>query len=144
MPRQLVEHSIAAATRRTAQSDDRRTALAQWILAGRRRRVFLLPDVAFGDASWDLILDLYLVARRGGRVDVSGLCVASGAPPTTALRHLDRLVAKQLVRRLPDPYDRRRFHVEISPSLAAALDDWLDAQLAALAGWERSAGTANA
>jgi DNA-binding MarR family transcriptional regulator len=132
LPRRLVEQAVLDAHCDMPGSTHRRIALAKAILAGRRRRRVLLPGIRLGEASWDMLLDLYVAAYDGGRVDVSGLCIASGASPTTALRHLQRLVDAGAVHRLPDPHDRRRTWTVIDPALTRSLDRWLDLQLAAL------------
>lgn len=40
----------------------------------------------FRDPAWDMLLDLTLAHTECRRVSVTSLCIASGVPPTTALR----------------------------------------------------------
>jgi len=144
LPRGLVEETVLAA-HRYAGGDDRRVALARLILAGYRRRRALLPGVRLGEPGWAMALDLYTAAHAGKPVDVSGLCLASGAAPTTALRRLEWLAGAGAVHRRPDPRDRRRTWVEIDAAFGEAIGRWLDLQLAALAtlpGGPRGSGAA--
>lgn len=69
-----------------------------------------------------MLLELYACGLEQQRVSVSKLCAASGVPPTTALRWLDRLVEDELVIRVDDRLDRRRVLVELSCKGMAAMD----------------------
>jgi DNA-binding MarR family transcriptional regulator len=46
-------------------------------------------------------------------MSVSDLGFSVGVPDTTALRKIGELEAAGLVRRVPDPHDRRRSHLEL-------------------------------
>lgn len=75
--------------------------------------------------AWDMLLDLLDAQLRGERVSVSSLCVASGGPPTTALRRIADLQAAGLLTRTPDPKDRRRIFVDLTELGQARLDAFL-------------------
>jgi DNA-binding MarR family transcriptional regulator len=85
------------------------------------RRRFLDPEL-FGEPAWDILLDLYSANLAQKRVAVGSVCIASGVPATTAIRWLAAMEAKGLVRRRPDPSDRRRIFVELCPEITAAMD----------------------
>ena len=55
------------------------------VVNGRPVRDRLLGDF-FSEPSWDILLDLYVQTHEGRTVTVSQLSLATGAPPTTALR----------------------------------------------------------
>jgi DNA-binding MarR family transcriptional regulator len=74
---------------------------------------------------WDMLLELLDARLRGQCVSVSSLCIAANAPATTALRRIDDLVAAGLVRRRPDPTDRRRVFVELTDDAIHRLDRFL-------------------
>nr|WP_276589133.1 MULTISPECIES: MarR family transcriptional regulator [unclassified Sphingomonas] len=141
MPRALVEMVILQATLLADDPAARRLALAKWILSGRRRRSKMFRTIRFGEPSWDMILDLYIAEHEGRRVDVSGLCLASGVASTTALRYVELLVDDALIAKVDDTDDGRRSFVTISDTLRAAIDEWLDQATAGLtvAGLSRSA-----
>jgi DNA-binding MarR family transcriptional regulator len=90
--------------------------LARHLLRLRDRRNLLFPTGLFADPSWDMLLDLLVAESEGRRVAVSSLCIASGAPATTALRWIARLAELKLIERSPDTHDGRRSHVALTES----------------------------
>lgn len=137
LPRTLVEAVIMRSAATAIDPAGRRLAIAKWLLASRRRRSKAFKSIRFGEPTWDMILDLYIADREGRRVDVSGLCLASGVAPTTALRYVDLLVGDGLIAKVGDADDGRRSFVNISGTLRDAIDEWLDQAEAGLivAGW---------
>lgn len=79
----------------------------------RAMRAAHLQHVEFGEAPWDMLLDLTVARYRSRRTSVSSLCIAAGVPTTTALRCLKSLIDGGIVERVPDPGDRRRSFVSI-------------------------------
>lgn len=68
-----------------------------------------------------MLIDLAACSLSGRQVSVTSACIASYAPATTALRHLDALEALDLVERHPDPNDARRFWLTLSEAAEAGL-----------------------
>ena len=89
-------------------------AHARSILRLRRRRDGLFPEGMFGEAAWDMLLDLFVAKAEGRQVAVSSACIASAVPPTTALRWLRTLIDGNMIQRRPDPRDGRRVWVELT------------------------------
>lgn len=118
---------ILAARREARDEPKDRERLARIMLRSRQRRKDSFPSVIFGEPGWDMILQLYVAHCAGETIDVSGLCGCTGVPKTTALRHLDRLAAQQLVERLDDSADGRRIFVRLSRTLREQTEQWLDA-----------------
>ncbi|TCU57550.1 response regulator receiver domain-containing protein [Novosphingobium sp. PhB57] len=83
----------------------------------------------FGDPAWEMLLDLLLAKIEGRRVSVSSACIASGAPMSTALRLVRRLVGESVLCRLPDEHDRRRHFLIINPKFEGPLLEYLTEQL---------------
>lgn len=84
------------------------------LVAARADREAIFQAGLFSDPAWDMLLDL-AVAEATGRVSsVTSLCIASGAPTTTALRRIDDLKDAGLIDRTPDPADRRRILVKLT------------------------------
>ena len=79
----------------------------------------------FGDPAWEMLLDLLLAEFEGRKVSVTSACIASGAPMTTALRLVRRLVEQGILVRYPDESDRRREFLSLSPSVAETLSDYV-------------------
>lgn len=95
-------------------------------LAGRLHHQLLkLPALFRGavsaDPAFTMLLALAADEDRGRPTTVSDLTHASGAPPTTALRHLDRLAARGLIARTGDEVDRRRTLVTLTDAGRTAL-----------------------
>lgn len=81
----------------------------------RRDRIFQDFDL-FGEPAWDMLLDLFVMQACGRKVSVISSCIASGSPQTTALRYLNKLEDGGLISAMPDPFDRRRRLIELTPS----------------------------
>jgi FixJ family two-component response regulator len=93
-----------------------------------RRRSIGGVDV-FGDPAWEMLLDLVLAKIEGRRVPVSSACIASGAPMSTALRLVGRLVDEGVLCKQPDLTDRRRHFLMIHHRFEVPLLKYLTDQL---------------
>jgi len=78
------------------------------------RREAFDQDFIVSDPSWDMLLDLCISEIEGRRISVTSLCLASGAPTSTALRWIGLLEHEGMIERQPDPSDRRRIFVRIA------------------------------
>lgn len=87
---------------------------AEGIYRARRQRERFFHDSLFGEPAWDIMLDLFIQGERGQSVSVSSACIGSGVPTTTALRWIQALMSKELLRRTPDENDARRINVTLS------------------------------
>lgn len=67
------------------------------------------------DAAWVMLLDLLMMYLERKKLAVTSLYIGSGAPVATALRRLNQLLDEGLAVKVPDPSDRRRTLVEITP-----------------------------
>jgi FixJ family two-component response regulator len=83
----------------------------------------------FGDPAWEMLLDLLLAKIEGHTVSVSSACIASGAPMSTALRLVRRLVGEGVLCKLPDETDRRRHFLIINPKFEQPLLEYLSEQM---------------
>lgn len=95
------------------------------IIRARRLRERFFPGDLFADPAWDMMLDLMAARLEGRRVAVSSLCIAAAVPPTTALRWIKNLNEAGLFRRVADPQDGRRVHVELTEAAVAAFERYL-------------------
>ncbi|KMS53280.1 MarR family transcriptional regulator [Sphingobium cupriresistens LL01] len=96
-----------------SSSADDLADVATHYLKLRRKRELAFPNLFF-DPSWDILIDLYAAAGTGHQVSVTSACIASRAPTSTALRHIDRMIDLGLIARRNDPQDGRRIHLQLT------------------------------
>jgi len=108
-------------------ADDADPRLIRQTIRLRRMRDAFLGDGLFEDPAWDMILDLYAAHLEGGRVSVSSLCIAAAVAPTTALRWIGKLTEVGLFERHPDPTDRRRAFLALSPRALKGMGSYVAA-----------------
>ena len=84
------------------------------LVAARADRDAIFQAGLFSDPAWDMLLDLAVAEATGRPISVTSLCIASGAPTTTALRRIEDLKEAGLLDRIPDPQDRRRVLVHLT------------------------------
>lgn len=87
--------------------DEELAAYAIELYRLRRRREHQLGQDLLGEPCWDILLDLFANTVRGNPVSVTGACLAGNVPTTTSLRWLATLEERGLLKRSPDPFDRR-------------------------------------
>lgn len=107
-----------------------KVALAEAYYRFRRKRE-RIADETFGkglfvDPAWDILLDLYIQAGRGVDVNVSSACLASIAPPTTALRYIAELEGRGIISRTPTARDARLLIVQLTERGCAMVEKIID------------------
>jgi len=95
--------------------------LVRRIIRQRQLRARFFDPALFADPAWDMLLDLAAARAEHKRVSVTSLCIASGVPPTTALRWIGQLTAAGLLERVNDEADRRRAFIALSDATADAM-----------------------
>ena len=95
--------------------------LVRRIIRQRQLRAQFLSSDLFADPAWDILLDLTAARAEHARVSVTSLCIASGVPPTTALRWIGQMTDAGLLSRVEDESDRRRAFIELSDKAADAM-----------------------
>lgn len=80
----------------------------------RRNRDRVFGADLFFDPAWEIMLDLFIARCRNKEICVSSACVASNAPPSTALRYLGLLIDQGIVIRRESESDRRMKQVSLS------------------------------
>ena len=109
-------------------------ALARELYSARRRRERFFPADLFGEAAWDILLDLYIARHEKREVATTSACIGAYVPPTTALRWLRHLMEHDYVHREDDGKDRRRTFVRLSAKGNAAMDAFLANMLKTMIG----------
>lgn len=100
--------------------------LIRRMLRQRQQRARFFEGDLFADPAWDMLLDLAAARAEMKRVSVTSLCIASGVPPTTALRWIGQLTAGGLFQRVEDRADRRRAFIELTDRAADAIARYFD------------------
>jgi CheY-like chemotaxis protein len=98
-------------------------------VAAQVDRTAIFETDLFGDPAWEMLLDLFMSEAYHRPISVTSLCIASGAPTTTALRRIDDLVTAGLVEREPDQQDRRRTVVKLTTHGRERMEAFLRRQL---------------
>ncbi|MCP5395901.1 MAG: winged helix DNA-binding protein [Sphingomonadaceae bacterium] len=95
--------------------------LVRQIIRQRQARARFFEGELFADPAWDILLDLTAARVERKRVSVTSLCIASGVPPTTALRWISQMTEAGLLDRVEDETDRRRAFIQLSDKAADAM-----------------------
>jgi len=95
--------------------------LVRTIIRQRQLRTKFFAGELFADPAWDILLDLTAARAEHTRVSVTSLCIASGVPPTTALRWIGQMTQAGLLERVEDESDRRRAFIALSGKAADAM-----------------------
>lgn len=95
--------------------------LVRRIIRQRQLRARFFDGDMFADPAWDMLLDLTAARVEHTRVSVTSLCIASGVPPTTALRWISQMTQVGLLERVEDETDRRRAFIALTDKAADAM-----------------------
>lgn len=99
------------------------------LVAARADRQAIFGGDSFSDPAWEMLLDLALAEATRRQISVISLCLASGAPTTTALRRIDDLQKDGLLERVPDPVDRRRILVQMTQKGREKMETFIQRQV---------------
>lgn len=95
--------------------------LVRRVIRQRQLRARFFDGDLFADPAWDMLLDLTAARAEHARVSVTSLCIASGVPPTTALRWIGQMIDAGLLQRVEDEADRRRAFITLTDKAADAM-----------------------
>ena len=95
--------------------------LIRQIIRQRQLRARFFDGELFADPAWDMLLDLAAARAEHKRVSVTSLCIASGVPPTTALRWIALMTEAGQLERVEDESDRRRAFIALTDRAADAM-----------------------
>lgn len=93
-------------------------------LHGARQTIF--GDAVMPEPAWEMLAELMRARLSGERLSVTSLALSSQSPATTALRRIEDLIQCGLATRTPDPTDRRRSYVELTPEGAKRMQVFLE------------------
>lgn len=122
--RDLAQELRHADSTATPDRGDLRTLHLLQKLQDARESIF--RDAVMPEPAWEMLAELMRARLAGQQVSVTSLAMASKSPTTTALRRIEDLLASGLVARMPDPDDRRRTYVELTPEGLARMQLFLE------------------
>lgn len=108
---------------------DRRRELARFarsLYRGRRNRNKSITSHLFGEPGWDMLLHLFVNKSEARELSTKSLCLASGAPQTTALRWIGQMEKAGLIERLSHTSDCRVTVIRLTDVGEAAIHNCLD------------------
>ncbi len=85
------------------------------------RRQLIGADRLFGEPAWDMLVELFIAHCEAATVPTGALGIGSGLSSSSAQRLVQRLIDARLIVSAPDPEDRRRHFVSLSPEIAHRL-----------------------
>jgi DNA-binding MarR family transcriptional regulator len=94
------------------------------VLKLRRSRDRFFGAELFADPAWDILLELYAAELGQRRMSTIRLCNGAAVPATTALRWINTLEDKGIIRRAADPLDGRRMFISLSEEATIAIGDF--------------------
>jgi DNA-binding MarR family transcriptional regulator len=80
----------------------------------RRLRHKELDEQILGEPAWDILLSLFVIDNSSRRMSLVELARATKVPQTTTLRWVSTLEQHDLARRVPNRFDHRVVHVELT------------------------------
>lgn len=92
-----------------------------------RARFENLPEGLPVEASWEILLDLYVSGLRKERTSPTAIGVSSGVSLTSALRRIQELEGKGMVARISDETDKRRAFVQLTEKGRHAVQSFIRA-----------------
>ena len=95
-------------------TDDALPPSPERMIAFRRRREEIFGGSLFADPVWEMLLELFNASLSGGQVTIGELCDSSMVPESTALRHIARMFAANLMETRETAAEGRDRVVELS------------------------------
>ena len=125
--RRTIEQGTGAASGQGADRPEEaslRTLKLLQKLQEARNSIF--GEAVMPEPAWEMLAELMRARLAGQHLSVTSLALSSKSPMTTALRRIEDLIQGGLAVRLPDPSDRRRTYVELTPEGMARMQLFLE------------------
>jgi CheY-like chemotaxis protein/DNA-binding MarR family transcriptional regulator len=89
-------------------------------------RSSIFGEAVMPEPAWEMLAELMRARLASQHLSVTSLALSSKSPMTTALRRIEDLIQGGLAARVPDPADRRRTYVELTPEGMARMQLFLE------------------
>jgi hypothetical protein len=122
---QLRKHAAASILVKTKTLEN---AIKSYKKRRARNEIFGVRNL-FADPAWDILIDLFIAGEQGQAISVSSACIAADVPSTTALRWVGILENNGFISRHPDPTDRRRIFIALTPDTTEKVREYFSADI---------------
>lgn len=82
----------------------------------QQARSSIFGPAVMPEPAWEMLAELMRARLAGQQISITSLALASSSPTTTALRRIEDLIQGGLIGRVPDPGDRRRTYLVLTPA----------------------------
>jgi CheY-like chemotaxis protein/DNA-binding MarR family transcriptional regulator len=128
MRRTIEQHHVRRdpGTRTAERPGDHNLRTLKLLQQLQEARSSIFGEAVMPEPAWEMLAELMRARLAGQHLSVTSLALSSKSPMTTALRRIEDLIQGGLVERLPDPTDRRRTYVELTPEGMARMQLFLE------------------
>ena len=130
--RRTIEHGAGATGSGTAgqgspvRPEDTSLRTLKLLQKLQEARASIFGEAVMPEPAWEMLAELMRARLAGQHLSVTSLALSSKSPMTTALRRIEDLIQGGLAARMPDPADRRRTYVELTPEGMARMQLFLE------------------
>lgn len=128
--------AVGASPPQPARPDETGLRTLKLLQKLQEARSSIFGEAVMPEPAWEMLAELMRARLAGQHLSVTSLALSSKSPMTTALRRIEDLIQGGLAARMPDPADRRRTYVELTPEGMARMQLFLE-------GFARTALAAN-
>jgi CheY-like chemotaxis protein/DNA-binding MarR family transcriptional regulator len=119
-------HGAANATGAPARPEETSLRTLKLLQKLQEARSSIFGEAVMPEPAWEMLAELMRARLAGQHLSVTSLALSSKSPMTTALRRIEDLIQGGLAARMPDPADRRRTYVELTPEGMARMQLFLE------------------
>jgi CheY-like chemotaxis protein len=129
--RRTIEHDssrreTAGATSQPVRPEETSLRTLKLLQKLQEARSSIFGEAVMPEPAWEMLAELMRARLAGQHLSVTSLALSSKSPMTTALRRIEDLIQGGLAARMPDPADRRRTYVELTPEGMARMQLFLE------------------
>lgn len=128
--RRTIEHDSGrregAASPTAARPEETSLRTLKLLQKLQEARSSIFGEAVMPEPAWEMLAELMRARLAGQHLSVTSLALSSKSPMTTALRRIEDLIQGGLAARMPDPSDRRRTYVELTPEGMARMQLFLE------------------
>ena len=124
--RRTIESDAGRSGQAPARPEDTSLRTLKLLQKLQEARSSIFGEAVMPEPAWEMLAELMRARLAGQHLSVTSLALSSKSPMTTALRRIEDLIQGGLAARMPDPADRRRTYVELTPEGMARMQLFLE------------------